>query len=199
MAGRPHQRINEVARSILLEVDKRQYVCYYMFMIKEPQNPTSLKTGLRKFLSDRGTQKIIRKGHENPNAFSKAETRMIGFKDVAIDLGIFVLSVAIGVGSVTAFNSRKEAAHAPSTLEDYRKDPKSKVNSGLEEYTIKENDTAWSISGNRSPKGADIRILMDQLSEQYQVNNHTSNDSDGHFEIGKVLVVPRLPSDSTEE
>ena len=184
MVGRTHQRIDEVARIILLEVDKRQDVCYYMFVIKKPQN-TNIP---QKILYNSGKKSI---GIREARGATDAEVRRAGFGRIAKKAGTVAVIALTAVGSLVAAKSLPESVPAYPTVLEFEADPKAFPD--FEKTVIQPGDTAFGIAEETQPD-SDNRKVSDLLIAEDKANDA---DGIGHpgFDAGDPLIVHKAPTE----
>ncbi len=184
MVGRPHQRIDEVAHSILLEVDKRQDVCYYMFMIKTPQNSNIPQ----KILYNSGKKSM---GFRKANEASDSEVRTQGLKRIAKKAGTVAIIAGASLGSLMASKTWSESADAYPTVKSFEENPKAFPD--FEETIIQPGDTAFGIAEETQPD-SDNRKVSDLLIAEDKANDA---DGIGHpgFDAGDPLIVHKAPTE----
>ena len=200
MVGRPYQRIDEVAHNIMLEVDKRQDVCYYMFMIKTPQN----KNIAQRFLYRLGSGKKAM-GFREANEASDPEVRRQGVKRFAVIVGRIALIAGVAGGSFfAAANPLPNSVPRDTTVTEFdkivkksNKNPNAlsvdekKVLSDFEKISIQPGETAWDMGLKYYPN-EDPRGSSDRLIAQDDKNFKQGIGEEG-FNIGDQLIVPKAP------
>lgn len=198
MVGRPYQRIDEVAHNIMLEVDKRQDVCYYMFMIKTPQN-TNIP---QKILYNSGEKSM---GFRKANEASDSEVRRAGFERFAKKAGAVAVIAIAALGSLKAAESLTDVPRNEDTtvkvfdkiVKKSNKNPNAlsvdekKVLSDFEKISIQPGETAWDMGLKYYPN-EDPRGSSDRLIAQDDKNFKQGIGEEG-FNIGDQLIVPKAP------
>ena len=184
MVGRPYQRIDEVAHNIMLEVDKRQDVCYYMFMIKTPQN-TNIP---QQILYNSGKKSM---GFRKANEASDSEVRRAGFGRIAKKAGAVAVIAIAALGSLKAAESLQESVPSYPTVKGYEANPGGFPD--FEKTVIQPGDTAFGIAEETQPD-SDNRKVSDLLIAEDKANE---TDGIGHpgFDAGDPLIVHKAPTE----
>ncbi len=168
----------------MLEVDKRQDVCYYMFMIKTPQN-TNILQGI---LYKSGKKSM---GFRKANEASDSEVRRAGAGRIIKKVGTVAVIAVAAVGSLVAAKSLQESVPSYPTVKEYEDNPKAFPD--FEETIIQPGDTAFGIAEETQPD-SDNRKVSDLLIAEDKANDA---DGIGHpgFDAGDPLIVHKAPTE----